>query len=339
MAVCWNRLDWPDLGLFNSWSETFNRLEWQEPGTFPDLHSARHLMAFSDSSGEHAGSSREAWSLLLIDSRAFTHWEARRRRIRALMPDQRRIAFKNLNDRYRRKVLASFLEAADQLDGLLFTAVFDKAIRRTMMGDLTGRMDELSADERSLLTALNKRARDRVLFSMVLLGFLLGGLTSPGQDVVWFVDIDDSVATRERVIGATSLFGRIVGHFLPHDLGHMRFGTTACDCQRQIEDLCAVADLSAGAFLEGVSRQLCHTGIPAFPRVAMPFPQDLALKSWYINGWLAKPSPSLRKVNALIAQGDRPGAVKLQVNLLKIEPGKMPRVVNPAAMYPASIFS
>ena len=73
-----------------------------------------HLMFGSDYSGSHSGSQFRTYGFVIGDADASPEWPARCRESRsAFLAGGRRMAFKSLNDRQRRRALIPFLEASE----------------------------------------------------------------------------------------------------------------------------------------------------------------------------------------------------------------------------------
>ena len=114
----------------------FASAEKPHPGIFPSFRKAECLFVASDYGGEHGGAVYETISYLIADIADCANWQSTRERIRAqFLPDGRRMAFKNLNDRVRRRALEPFLQSANQLPALLATFAVPKSVRSLFHAD------------------------------------------------------------------------------------------------------------------------------------------------------------------------------------------------------------
>lgn len=128
-----------------------------------------------------------------------------------------------------------------------------------------------------------------------VLGVLLGGLASPGQNVLWFTDEDNIAANDERVRELTQLFAWISAQYLDFMLGHCRVGTTRCDDgSRQIEDFAAIPDLVAGALAE----QFALKGAEAseLDHVFWMHRPDFSRKTRDITWWFSDANQPLKRL-------------------------------------------
>lgn len=206
-------------------------------------------MIGSDYSGESRDEPYIVYAFLLIGDVAWASWEPTRLALRKrIFPDDRRMSYKSLGDRYRREFLLPILDAADQLNGLLICLAVRKGapsiFRDTCPVNLSN--PDFNGFSKWKPTVLEKA------FTLLhVAGFLLGGLGTVGQNVFWFTDEDQIVANPRMLTDLTKAFGWVSSNYLDFDLGHLRCGTTSCDDgSRQIEDLVCIPDLVAGALSE-----------------------------------------------------------------------------------------
>ena len=204
------------------------------------------------------------------------------------------MSFKGLNDRRRQQALVPFLRAADSIPGLLFTVIIEKSLKGTVF-------DFRSEDAEDPSLKFNHWSAS-AFQRFVLMGhfgsLLLSGLSAPMQNVLWFTDEDDLAANDSRIIEGTRALATITSNYLPHTLGHLRYGTTKSDPgNRSIEDLAALPDLAAGALNEIiVSTPISHLLTPA--------PQSLSAKTRNIAGWLSESFHTLKKITFVIDRGE-----------------------------------
>ena len=88
-----------------------------------------------------------------------------------------------------------------------------------------------------------------------LIACVIGGLSQPFQNIYWISDEDSLFANIVRHTDVTRVLSSYSGHYVRHELGELRVGTTSIDeGDRLEEDLAAVADLAAGALAEILTR-------------------------------------------------------------------------------------
>jgi len=98
------------------WCNTLNRI-MQSIGV-PRLDGPMVFIA-SDCGGLHKASTYEVVSVLYVDAAASKDWDWARREVREqFMADGRRMSFKRLGDRQRRKAVVPFLRATEALSGV-----------------------------------------------------------------------------------------------------------------------------------------------------------------------------------------------------------------------------
>ncbi len=310
----WRRLPEGQFGLMNGVDDVVARAAQRDPSLLPDLRSSQTLLAASDYSGQQKGSCFEAYAFLFTTLDHWPHWERRRLRLRATTSvGKRRLGFKSLGDWRKRKALPGFLGAADELPGLCVVVLVERSI-----GSLFQKSPRLqfNKDELHRYAHYGPIVFERLLRVVHLLSFFVAGLSSPGQNLMWFTDQDDIAANDERVIELTHIVGNIASHYLQHDLGHVRCGTTACDNGTlQIEDLVAVADLAAGAAAELATRYRSQGTMPA-GAVIVPEPAKLTRKTKELLGWLCQSGVQLKRL-ILILEAAR-GTTEISVKHLQL---------------------
>jgi hypothetical protein len=228
----------------------------------------------------------------------------------------RRFAFKGLGDRRKSGALPAFLSAADVLNGLCATVLVDRSIESLFVKQ--GRLD-LSRPEAQAYAGYGVDTFERLLRTVHFLSFFLGGLSAAGQDVLWITDQDEIAANAERLTDLTSIVAHILGHYAPHDWGHLPCATTASDNGTlETEDLTAIADLTAGALAEMAT---AHADQGTFPggAVIAPPPARLSRKARTVIEWFSIPGMPLRRLACAITSVQ--GSSKLTATVLRFHWG------------------
>lgn len=258
---------------------------------------------FSDYSGQHRGSKYETITALYFDLEASTTWEMKRRQIRnKLLPDARRMSFKSLNDRYRQKALVPFLEAANDIVGLLITLIINKSIRELCVGaaDFEIAKSSLGLHRQWTLAAL-----ERTLRVAHLIGLLVGGLSRPHQNIYWISDEDSLFANMKQTQDLSTILGKITGLYAPRQLGELGLGTTSIDPgDRYEEDAAAIADLTAGGMAEAANTIAVKAGGKIPVTLAFPFEGSFSSKTNIISSWVWQSYGKLRKTVILFEKQD-----------------------------------
>jgi hypothetical protein len=281
--------------MFTGISQEFNRLNIAEPYRLPDLRDSQRILVVSDYGGEHKAAPFQTISVLVAGLDACVRWDAERRLVRNLyLGSKRRMSFKQLSDRVRQRALLPFLSAADSIPGLCLLVGIDKAIDTLFDGAAALRDDDpLSAIRRGW----PKGTLEKALRVAHLTSLLLGGLSSPGQEVIWITDQDEIAANDRRLDELTVLIGGVIGAYVPFSLGRLRVGTTKSDDgSLTIEDAASVADLVAGAFAD-IFRAKKELGIQWSQTVPIWWKRgDFQDKSGLISTWFGQDSQPLRRV-------------------------------------------
>jgi hypothetical protein len=301
----WNKNVIPCWSITSSLGNVLRQLEIADVELLPDLSSHRSLILTSDYSGQHKTATHESFSFLVAGMESCAQWNEERQRVRdTFLTDNRRMSYKALNDRQRRLALLPFLSAANRIPGLLTTALVNKRVSRRF---------KVTAEDRnqfpSPIAGWPHQVLQKLTFVAHLGALLIAGLSSTGQDVLWFTDNDDFVANDQRAIDLTPLLGGIISGYIGHDLGHFRFGTMKCDAgDLQIEDLTAIPDLIAGAACEIPLHfvNLTHTAIK------VPLRDHVSAKGLTILDWMGCRHMPLKRLLILIDEGDTPGRIKVK---------------------------
>jgi hypothetical protein len=221
------------------------------------------------------------------------------------------MSFKALNDRVKQKALPGFLHAANLLEGVLVVVLVHKRV-----GSLFSRTRKFDFASVPEFKEYGSQAFERMLRAIHFLSLFVNGLSRPGQDLFWFTDADDFVATETRTKILTRLFAEICSHYLSHDLRHFRCGSSAVtdNGTLQVEDMCAICDLAAGATAQLFNHYLEANTSPN-SAVIVPPPSTLSAKSSILSSWLAHPTTLRRLILRLDAESDGKEITVAQVTL------------------------
>jgi hypothetical protein len=130
----WRHVQSPVLGLMATVAEQVQLLELRGELRLEPFRS-RTCYVTSDYGGQHAASRFQTYSFLFCDLGNAQQWLHRKVRIRErYLPEGRRLGYKEMSDGHCREAFFPFLDAADQLPGVVFTLAIDKQIP-TLFGD------------------------------------------------------------------------------------------------------------------------------------------------------------------------------------------------------------
>lgn len=186
-----------------------------------------HLLFSSDYSGEHNASDYTTYAFVIADADASPAWPDACKRVReGFLPDGRRMAFKNLNDKHRQRALIPFLEAAEIIEGhVVVVAVTKEMLRLSTSPNSLRQWQELQGlsgqwDDR----AFEKMSRITHFFSL-----FVSIWTTPYTNISWITDEDDIVANENRLDDTQQFAAKLSGMYLPHPLGVFMMNTPSVE--------------------------------------------------------------------------------------------------------------
>lgn len=291
MNNTWNKPSIFKNTIFDSINNSMVNFMSRYDKDIPNLKSAKNLMCFSDYSGEESEANYYLYSFLIIDGDSIGEWDKLRTRIRQeILPDLRRISFKNYRDKLSRKYIHEYLKLANELPGYLFLFAFDKKIKSIFPNDTPINLENPDFKKFNNWT---KDTLEKTFRIIHLLSFLVAGLSKENQNFTWITDNDKIAANEERIIQLTELFSYILSSYLNHNLGHIRVGTTSSDDgSRLIEDLCSIPDLAAGAYSDQLktTKDVFEKNTPNIFWMSLP---DFRKKTAELTWWLVSSKKNL----------------------------------------------
>lgn len=275
-----------DAGFMKDVSEIIALETWKDPSLVPDLSIEETLFIFADYSLNRGH--YKTYSFLVLGRSDARFFNCARRELRTdLKVGNRRISFKGLNDRVKRRALPGFLSIAGDLQGFIVTFAVRSSILCMFAEEFLQVWPELRALKKTVLEEMLRIAHFGA--QAVLIGF------NPKQNIYWFTDNDDIVANEEH----QQLFGKIsealIRKVLPREeIGTIAFGISSInDESLELEDYLAIPDLTAGAICEMLD-SLCEKGEAITPRIAL-MPPAMSKKSNLICGWIAETKNHLKQ--------------------------------------------
>ena len=304
----------PVWSVTTSIAKLVAQLELVEPALLPDLHIGDTLLLACDYGGQHRSAAYETFSFLLTDLAFCWLWDENGRVIRnTILKDKRRMSCKGLNDSRKRSALLPFLRVADSLPGVLVTVLVEKKYSATMA------IEEADHDQLPLAVQSWPASTIRkFVWAMHLGALFVAGLSRPFQNLWWITDQDAIAANDGRLIGATPIVAGILTQYCSRDMGHLRFGTTACDNgDLFLEDIAAITDFAAGALSEipvlATTKQISS--------IAVPLGGHVPSKALQILNWIGTPKPQpLRRLVFVVDQGDTKNKVRVRGLVPQVRP-------------------
>jgi hypothetical protein len=276
-------------------ADSFDSALAESPHRFPNSQRGKTLFIGVDIGGSHARQLHDTYSFIVLDLEQNAKWLAeqidfRRTTIRS----SRRMSFKALNDVIRRRALVPFLGMGNAISGWLITFAISKA-RKSIFenGDVMPEVEQI-------LLAWKPGVRERLMRVLHLTGFLLSGLSSAHQNVLWVTDEDEIASNVNQLTQLTRLFGIVVSNSITHDLGHLRCATAKSDDgSRAIEDLISYCDLAAGTVSEMITA-MAGTHHMIQRTIMSPVPSNLSWKTRLVTSWLAYDKSPLRRLTCVV---------------------------------------
>ena len=271
---------------------------------FPHGVRGKELFLCADFSGTHRESLYTTYAFMLLDLDRNDWWFAAQRAFRSeALKNKRRMSFKALNDKAKRRALLPFLLMADEIEGALVVVGIEKS-----HGSI---FSPHNSDNYRKLTSAWKPVVHEHLMRVTYLSALCTALMSvPKQNLIWICDQDDVASNDNQIIALTNLFAAVSSHMMSYNLGGLRLGCVKSDNgSLQIEDLVAIPDLAAGAaceLLSGFTRQNIFPVTGLYNRM----PRGLSPKAHRLAGWLSVSDRPLKRFVVAI-RNDEGGASKV----------------------------
>jgi hypothetical protein len=298
------------IGLLRQFSDSLEKYQRSVPGSVPEFRKASGIIVVSDYGGEHAGAEFDAYAFLITTPESVADWLPGRKIWRERMAvEHRRMAYKRLSDGIRQRACLPFLRIADLLNGMLISILIHKSITSLFATTHIDRTHPALAR----FGYIKPQVMEKLFRVLHLIGFFVGGLSAPGQDLTWISDEDAIMANPQRVADLKDLLAGVFSIYLRHDLGHVFCGTTDIDPgDLSVEDLAAIPDLVTGAAAEATSVFEAQGTMPPLTGVPVRIPDQVPVKAKPVLFWLSQPSEALSKLMFTIyPEPDGSGAIRI----------------------------
>lgn len=291
-------------------NDVLTRIDRLTPHALPDLRRGKTLFVGSDFSGDHKTADFLALSFLFADLASLDSWEnIRTETRREFLSDGRRISYKALGDRKRRHIMLSFLQAANTIHGIVVTILIDKRLPSLFWGE---KGPDFSDPELARYRDWKPASLEKLLCAIHFCAFFVAGLSGERQDVLWFSDEDEIAPNDHRITRVAVMFANVLAHYLGHNMGHIRFGTTRSDDgSRSLEDLVSIPDLAAGMLVE-VLTKMASKDILSGSRLLKPMPQSIPTKAKNLMLWFSENHHPLKRLVLTLEPGSSSGKLLIK---------------------------
>lgn len=222
-----------------------------QQGRTTNLRNTDHLWLLSDYSGEDRQSPYESYSFLVFDLASSRDFVTRLSDIRLRsIKDSRRVSYKNLREPVRNRAALQIAESASKY---LVGNVVTIAVARSLGSLFKDGNDEFAPDPilAKYLDELNPRVSEKYGRILHFGAMVAAGFSSSGQNLTWITDRDEVVEGASRFTGFRLHAQNLFSHYLRHDMGHFKLGTSANDDgSMSLQDCLTVPDMAAGAMQE-----------------------------------------------------------------------------------------
>jgi hypothetical protein len=251
---------------------------------------------FSDYSGEGSGR-YNVYSILVCGMNMTSGFHDAVTKVRSEHAlGDKEISFKDLNMGQIRRALPSFLEAADQLPGLLYTVAIEKGIRSVFGSEpdtpkkIVKLLDEAGLGKRPPKTA------EKLMRIAHLVAYFIALLATDKQNVFWMTDHDEiSPNLEQHQLLMELCFGRVLPLYLrPGTLfGNMGGAIPFEERSVEMNDRLSLPDLVAGVLGDYLTKR------------DLQGPEDIMIKesAGDVFLWLTKPGIGLKKICTFLRPG------------------------------------
>lgn len=306
----WNVIRNVDDGFLAGIDVVMKTLQQRRDEALPDFHDDVGIFVASDYGGRHREAAYEAYSFVFTTPVRWMAWELERRRVREDLHLGRRMSYKNLSDTQRMNALPGFIGAASLLGGVTVTVLVHKRITSLLA---PGRGLDMKRVELARFKAWRPSVVERMLRIIYLLTCFVAGFSSEGQRVLWMTDEDEIVANSKHHEDVVDVAATVLSRLAPHSLAKLEVVTTASDNgSLEIEDLTAIADLTAGGVVE-VMTALAERGGSTGRSVARVV-DPKTRKSVRLLHWISQTSLPLKHIVISVD----PGASSSQLNFRRM---------------------
>jgi hypothetical protein len=297
----WSHKENSEKGTVNLLSNYIYGLENSGRIYLPDLREADNLYLFSDYSGSK-DQQLISYSILALDENSFHSFVA----VQKIFWENcslgtRIIDYKGLNDSFKKEALVPFLQLCNNLNGLVFTAIFHKNTKSIFRSEIPNPLKE------QLSIWKNKAVVEKFLRLREFILLILNGLGREYQNILWVTDNDDIVANDLQLMTANAILKETLVKHLDFNISNFELKSLDVDSpDRCLEKLCSLTDLAAGGLVDFVGDYHKGNIILKEGEIAKPISHSKD-KVNPITNWLSKyeEKSMLKKITIKINEIDK----------------------------------
>jgi hypothetical protein len=256
----------------------------------------KSIGVFTDYSGEGPGR-YNVYSLLICSmnmTSGFHNHVAKVRSDHAL--GDKEISFKDLNMGQIRRALPTFLEAADNLPGLLYTVAVEKGIRSVFSSEPDAPQKIAKLLKENGLGNRPSKTAEKQMRIVHLISYFVALLGADKQNVFWMTDHDEISPTLDQhQLLMEVCFGRVLPLYLPPGTAFGILGGALPFNELSVEmnDRLSLPDLVAGVLGDYLTKRDTHE------------PENILIKeaAGDVLLWLTKPGIGLKKICTFLRPG------------------------------------
>ncbi len=292
----WSHIENIGRGTVNSLSNFIKKLENTGRIYFPDLKKSDKLYLFSDYSGDK-NPHIISYSILVLDESSFESFTVVQKKFwKKYSLGKRIIDYKGLNDKFKQEALVPFLQLCNNLNGLIFTVLFNKSSKSIFQSEVPEPLNS------QISIWKNRTIKEKFLRLREFILLILNGLGRESQSVLWVTDNDDIVANAFQLNAANKILNETLAKYLDFSITDFEIKTLDSDSEdRCLEKICSLTDLVAGGLVDFVGDYINDNIFLQDGKIAEPIPH-LKVKVNPITNWLSKndDAHSLKKVTIKI---------------------------------------
>jgi hypothetical protein len=232
-----------------------------------------------------------------------------------LSQGNREMAYKKLADKCRQQALVPFLEAADDIHGLIITLLVSKRVQSVLeLGGVAHLQQIVPALANWKTGTVEKLYRIQTWFA-----FLHTGLCDPAQRTCWLTDDDEIVGDTKRLATATNMLLSLSRCLFAHEIW-LGSADTVNSMDARIagvaKDIAAIPDLVGGALADAWSAT-AGNGFECDLSNLVAMSQEIPEKAKNIIEWFLRDDKPLRRLFAAIDLSEKDPTL-LAFNWLKL---------------------
>ena len=205
-----------------------------------------------------------------------------------------------------------FLQLCNDLNGLIITILFHRNTKSVFQDEIPENL------KNQIRVWKNKMVREKFLRLREFILFILNGVGTNSQNVLWITDNDDIVANHLQMATANTILNDTLNKYLDFKINNFQLKALDVDLpNRCFEKLCSLTDLVAVTLVDFLGTYHNEDIVPREGDISKPIPQGKP-KVNPITYWLSKNESEnpLKKINIKI--------IETEENNLRVEYYRFP---------------